>query len=243
MLSLRDYAKTALSCLDLTSLGDKDTADGIKTLCDRAVGNYGAVAAVCIFPHFIKVAQEALAGTEVKVATVVNFPKGEANIAKIVDEAKDALDLGADEIDMVFPYQAFLSGNRSIGKEMVHAVKEECGAKKLKVIIESGVLLKALHISNASKDAIAAGADFIKTSTGMVKKGASPDAANAMIEAIRDSGKKLGFKASGGIRTIEEARDYMNIAKSIMGREFLVPETFRIGASKLMDELVKELGH
>ncbi len=243
MSSMKEYAKLALSCLDLTSLGEKDTDDKIKALCDKAVGNYGAVAAVCIFPKFIKLAKQEMDGTDVKIATVVNFPAGSPSIGLAIDETREALDFGADEIDLVFPYKAFLHGNREIGKEMVKAVKSECGDKKLKVIIESGELAKALHISNAAKDCIEAGADFIKTSTGMVAKGASPEAANAMIEAIRDSGKKIGFKASGGVKSLEDARDYMVIASSIMGDGYINPDNFRIGASKLMDELIKELGY
>ncbi len=144
---------------------------------------------------------------------------------------------------MVYPYHEFLAGNASAGKEMIQAIKEECKKKKLKVIIESGALEKALYISSVTKDCIHSGADFIKTSTGMIENGASPAAANAMIEAIRDSGKKIGFKASGGVKTIDDARDYMVIASSIMGADYLKPDYFRIGASKLMDDLIKELGY
>ncbi len=242
MLTNIEYAKLAISCLDLTSLGEKDNDDKIKALCDKAVGGYGAVAAVCVFPRFVALAKSELKDTDVKIATVVNFPKGSPDITKTIEETKEALDFGADEIDMVFPYNEFLSGDLNIGKEMVQAIKEECKDKKLKVIIESGELQKAIHIINAAKDCINAGADFVKTSTGMVETGATPMAANAIIETIQASGKKVGFKASGGVKTLADAKDYMTIASSIMGQDYISPDTFRIGASKLMDELISELG-
>ncbi len=243
MLTRKECMSIALRCLDLTSLNAKDNAEKIKSLCDKAIGKYGAVAAVCVFPQFVQIAKTELDNTDVNVATVVNFPKGITSLTAVVDETKEALDYGADEIDMVFPYYEYVKGDLNIGKDIIAAVKEQCGNKPLKVIIESGVLQKALLISNVTKDCISAGADFVKTSTGMVDVGATPAAANAMIETIRDSGKKVGFKASGGVKTIDDACDYIVIANSIMGPEFLTPKTFRIGASKLMDELIKEMGY
>ncbi len=241
--TIKDYANKALFCLDLTSLSEKDNEETIKALCDKAVGRYGSVAAVCIFPQFVSLAKSELHNSDVKVATVINFPKGEASLDAVIDEAKEALDFGADEIDMVFPYKEFLAGNRTIGKDIIQAVKEICAKKKLKVIIETGALQKTILIANATKDCITAGADFIKTSTGMINEGATPNAANAILEVINNSRKKVGFKASGGIKNIQNAKDYIVLANSIMGKDYIDSATFRIGASKLIDEIIKELGY
>lgn len=236
-------AKRAIGLLDLTSLNDDDTNEKIEQLCDKAVGDYGHTAAVCVWPKFISLCKGKLEGTGVKVATVINFPHGSSDIEKTVEDTKKAVEDGADEIDVVFPYKAFLKGDEQIGFDLVKATKEACGDAKLKVIIESGELKKAIHISKASAISIKAGADFIKTSTGKSPVSATLEAANAMIEAIRDSGRDVGFKASGGIRTTGEARDYMAIADAIMGADWISPETFRFGASSLLTDLLESLGY
>lgn len=238
-----EFIKKMISLLDLTSLNENDNDETIIKLCERATGSFGKVAAVCVWPKFVSLCKEKLENTGVKIATVVNFPEGSTNIEKTLKETKKALKDGADEIDVVFPYKAFLQGDKEIGKKLVSATKAVCGQDiKLKVIIESGELAKSIYITEAAKIAINAGADFVKTSTGKTKISATLEAANAIIETIRASGKKVGFKASGGIREQSQARSYLSIAGSIMGAEWIAPNNFRFGASGLLDNLLSALG-
>ena len=238
-----ELAKKAISLLDLTSLNENDNEEAINKLCQRASGSFGKVAAVCVWSKFIPLCKNKLQGTGVKIATVVNFPEGSTNIEKTVLETKKAIADGADEIDVVFPYKALLAGDKEIGKKLVAATREACGDKiKLKVIIESGELEKSVHIAEASKISINAGADFIKTSTGKTKVSATLEAANAMLETIKASGKNVGFKASGGIRDRNQASQYLSIASSIMGENWISPANFRFGASGLLDDLLSALG-
>ncbi|MGD9639301.1 MAG: deoxyribose-phosphate aldolase [Alphaproteobacteria bacterium] len=239
----QEMAKKAISLLDLTSLNENDNDEAVIKLCERANSKFGKAAAVCVWSKFIPLCKKELEGTGIKIATVVNFPEGSTDIDKTVAETKQAIKDGADEIDVVFPYKAFLEGDKEIGKKLVEATRKACGDKiKLKVIIESGVLEKSVYIAEASRIAIDAGADFIKTSTGKTKVSATVEAANAMIESIKLSGKKVGFKASGGIRDRKQAAAYLTIAKSIMGENWISSQNFRFGASGLLDDLLAALG-
>lgn len=241
----RQLARRILQLIDLTSLNLDDTDSAIQRLCQQAVTRFGTTAAVCVYPPFIAAAKQALsdAGGRVKVATVTNFPAGEANIAHAVAETQEAVAAGADEVDLVFPYEALQAGDEQCGLEMVQRCREICGNQVLlKVIIESGQLEGASLIRRASRIAIAAGADFIKTSTGKVAINATPEAARVMLEAIRESGKPVGFKAAGGIRTVAEAAQYLAIADEVMGPEWATPATFRFGASSLLADVLGALG-
>ena len=240
---LKEQAARALALLDLTSLNDTDTEETVKTLCAKAHGEFGHTAAVCIWPRFVKLAKEELKGTPVRVATVVNFPHGGTDIEATVAETKQAITDGADEIDVVLPYKAFMDGDTACAKALLDATRKACAGKTMKVIIESGVLAHANTIAEASRLSIACGADFIKTSTGKTPVSATLEAANVMLEVIRESGKPVGFKASGGVRSTEQAADYMTLADKIMGPKWISLMTFRFGASGLRDSLLASMGY
>lgn len=234
--------KLLISCLDLTSLNDDDTEETILKLCRDAMTSAGHVAAVCVKPKFVSLAKAALLDSPIKVASVANFPEGSADIAKTVAEIQGALEAGADEIDVVMPYYLIIYNDFEKALQYLQTCRTACGPKTLlKVIIESGELKTIENIRFASQIAIDAGADFIKTSTGKVRVNATPEAAQAMLEVIRESAKPVGFKASGGIKTAEIAEQYLRFAREIMGEDWVSPSTFRIGASSLLFDLLNHL--
>lgn len=237
---MKDNIKLLISCLDLTSLNDDDTEQSILHLCDQAM-KYGPVASVCVYPKFISLAKAKLLETPIKVCSVVNFPEGSAEITTTVQEIKHAINAGADEIDMVMPYYFILFNDFEKIKQYIQTCRTACGPDiTLKVIIESGELKTHENIRIASQLAIDAGADFIKTSTGKVSVNATPQAAQIMLEVIRETNKPVGFKASGGIKKFEDAEQYLRYAFEIMGEDWVSPQTFRIGASSLLQDLVKD---
>lgn len=245
--SLKVVAARLLPCLDLTSLNDDDTTERIATLCRRAVTPYGKVAAVCVWPRFVAQARDLLRDTDVRVATVVNFPTGNSGAAEVAAETRAAVAAGADEIDLVFPYVAYLAGARAAPRCMVQTVREASGSNRcLKVILETGRLARPDIIAAAARDAIAAGADFLKTSTGKVDPGATPDATEVLLVVIRDhrraTGRSIGLKAAGGIRTVTQAGVYVDLVDRIIGPDLALPATFRIGASGLLDDISAVLG-
>jgi deoxyribose-phosphate aldolase len=224
--------KDVFSLLDLTSLQDTDNAASIAALCRKAQEPGLEVAAVCVYPPFVHDAVTDLAKTTIKVATVVNFPRGDETLDVISASIRQALADGATEIDMVFPYKQYLQGKKSNALHKVRACKELVGKNiLLKVILETGVIDNLSVIEQLSTELIAAGADFLKTSTGKVSVGATIEAAAVMLSAIKSSGANTGFKASGGIRTIEQALQYIRLAEDIMGVEWVTPRHFRIGTS------------
>ncbi len=247
MNALHTSARQALSLMDLTSLNDSDTDDVITALCQQANTPEGHPAAVCVYPAFIATARKALAAAglaDVRVATVTNFPDGSTDINRAVSETRDAVAAGAHEVDVVFPYRALMAGDTNIGQRLVTECKTVCGsAVQLKVIIESGELGTPELIRKASDISIAAGADFIKTSTGKVPVNATLDAAEIMLTAIRDSGRDVGFKAAGGIRTAADAQAYLELTAKLMGADWISPAHFRFGASSLLNDLLVTLGH
>lgn len=228
-----DLARRAIALLDLTELGDSATDADVRALCAKAKGGGGIppVAAVCVWPRHIALAKR-LVGA-IPVATVVNFPTGDEPVSDVVQETSDALAAGADEIDLVLPYKAFLAGDVTAAEVMVQTIRAVTRGSRLKVILETGSHPSRVAIRAAASLAIGAGADFIKTSTGKVKVGATPDAARIMLEAIRHAGKSVGLKPSGGIRTLDDARTYLDLADTIMGPDWATPQTFRFGASGL----------
>ena len=235
-------AYNLIRCLDLTSLGDNDTEYKIIDLCHKAQTEYGNVAAVCVYPRFIEIAKQELKNSNIKIATVVNFPAGKNDISILEKEISVALNNGADEIDAVFPYKELLNKNSTACEEYVKTAKKLCGKKHpLKLIIESGELKTSKKIELASKIGIENGADFIKTSTGKTETSATPEAANAILETIKKHKSKTGFKASGGIKTLEDAKQYMILAATIMGGKWVTPQNFRIGASSLLDDLINTI--
>jgi deoxyribose-phosphate aldolase len=239
LLSPREIATFALSLLDLTNLRDDCDSAAIAHLCQRAQTPNGHAAAICIWPRFVAEARGILgSGHPVRIATVVNFPSGDLPIAEVVAETEQAIADGADEIDLVIPYKAFLAGNEAAVTDMVTAVRAACPKACLKVILETGEIRDSGKIRRASELAIAAGADFIKTSTGKVSVNATLEAADIMLQAIRDSRKKVGFKPAGGISTVSDADLYLRLAETIMGANWLMPSTFRFGASSLLDDIL-----
>jgi deoxyribose-phosphate aldolase len=239
-------AARILPLLDLTNLDPQGSAEDIAALCREAVTPAGPVAAVCLYPRFVAQARTLLNGTGVRIATVANFPAGTAAPADVASEIATALADGADEIDLVLPYAAYRAGDHAAARAVVVAARAACGpVARLKVILETGWLEDTETIAAASHDAIAAGADFLKTSTGTLQPGATLPAAGAMLAVIRDygdeTGRTIGFKAAGGIRTIEEAADYITLAERLIGADFIRPESFRFGASGLLRPLLAAL--
>ncbi len=233
-------AKRALACLDLTNLDEACTPADIEALCRRAQTAHGPVAAVCVWPRFVAEANALLAGTPVRIATVVNFPGGDGDIEAVLAETDQAMVDGADEVDMVIPYR-LVGSDPAEAEARVAEVREATRGATLKVILETGELKEEKLIRAASGIAIRAGADFIKTSTGKVKVNATPEAARTMLAVIAGTGGRTGFKAAGGIRSIDDAAVYLGLADEILGPDWATPRTFRFGASGLLDALVAEL--
>ncbi|MGK9052114.1 deoxyribose-phosphate aldolase [Neorhizobium petrolearium] len=239
LLSPREAAAFALSLLDLTNLRDDCDNAAIEKLCLRAQTPYGQTAAICIWPRFVAHARAILGPDHaVRIATVVNFPSGDLPVAAVVGETKKAIEDGADEIDMVIPYRKLIAGDEAAVTEMVEAVRAACPDACLKVILETGELKDSALVRRASELTIAAGADFIKTSTGKVAVNATLEAADIMLQAIRDSKKRVGFKPAGGIGTVADADLYLRLAETIMGPNWIMPSTFRFGASGLLDDIL-----
>ncbi|MDC9593053.1 deoxyribose-phosphate aldolase [Xenorhabdus sp. IM139775] len=250
MTDLTTTAQRALSLMDLTTLNDDDTDEKVTALCHQANSPAGQTAAICIYPRFIPVARKVLReqGTpDIRIATVTNFPHGNDDIGIALAETRAAIAYGADEVDVVFPYRALMAGNEQIGFDLVSTCKTACAESGvwLKVIIETGELKDAALIRKASEIAIKAGADFIKTSTGKVPVNATLESAEIMLSVIRDMGvaDSVGFKPAGGVRTAEEAAQYLALAERIMGDNWVDPRHFRFGASSLLGSLLTTLGY
>lgn len=241
MNDLQRAARRAISVLDLSSLNDSDTEESIQALCAAACSAEGQVAAVCVLPAFVpsaRLALEARGYVGIPVATVANFPAGAVDLVGAYDAVSQSIADGADEVDLVFPWRALMSGDWMVGQEMVQACVRACADKAaLKVIIESGQLASPALIRQASEICVEAGAQFIKTSTGRTDVGATPAAVQVMAEVLRDSGAACGLKVSGGVRTVEEALDYINFVDTVLGKGWAAPSTFRLGASSLLGSL------
>lgn len=239
-----------ISLIDLTSLGKDDTAEDIDLLAGMGVSPCGKVAAVCVYPQFIDTARKSLdrhGGETIPIATVVNFPHGEALQETVLNDTQAALELGAAEIDMVFPYKAFIAGEERVAEQLITAVKALCVVHKakLKVILETGALESVEQIRRACEIAADNGADFLKTSTGKSKIGATPEAVSVMADVVSSYaqvGKTVGIKVSGGVREIEEAQTYLEIIAAKMGDEWINPEHVRIGTSALLKNLMSNIG-
>ena len=244
MMTMLTDARIALACLDLTSLGEDDTPATAAALAKRAHTPYGTPAAICVYPELILATRMSLMREgipQVRVATVVNFPDGSVYAERADNETRRALAVGADEIDLVFPWRAFQAGDRAAAVALVKGVKARCAKVQLKVILESSAFEDLEQLRAAADAAIAGGADFLKTSTGKAGAAASLVAARCLGEAIRAASRPVGLKISGGVRTLADASRYLAVASEIYGRERVVPARFRIGASALLDELLPAL--
>jgi deoxyribose-phosphate aldolase len=238
---LKTIARRALVCLDLTNLDESCDAAAIDLLCKRAQTPHGSVAAVCIWPRFVAQAKAALAHTGIRVATVVNFPGGDEPLDTVETATRAALGDGAEEIDMVVPWRGLRVGGEDGITEAVRRIKAACGGAALKAILETGELKDPALIGLAAERALDGGADFLKTSTGKVPVNATPEAARILLDAISRHGGSAGFKAAGGVRSVEDAGAYLGLADEIMGSGWAGPKHFRIGASGLLDALLATL--
>ena len=238
----KELALRVFSCIDNTTLNGTDNEAQVEAFCHHTLDlSPLRVAAVCVYPRFVAVARKTLVGSGIRVASVAGaFPHGQLPIALKVEEVKYAVGEGADEIDMVLSRGALLAGEDNLVSDEVSLMKEACQGRTLKVILETGEFSPTL-IAKASQLSIDGGADFIKTSTGKIAVGATLEAAEIMLTVINENVKKgkkrVGFKAAGGISTPEEALAYAEMAKKIMGDDFVNNQTFRIGASRLTDRL------
>jgi len=238
--------------MDLTTLEGKDTPGKIRALAGKARRpdpsdpSIPSVAALCVYPSMITTAREALAGSGVKVAAVATyFPSGQSPLDVKLADVREAIALGADEIDMVIDRGAFLSGHYGRVYDDIVEVKEACGETHLKVILETGELETYDNVRRASVLAMAAGADFIKTSTGKVQPAATLPVTLVMLEAIRDfyqqTGRAVGMKPAGGIRTSKQAIAYLTVLYETLGPDWMTPDRFRFGASSLLNDVLMQI--
>lgn len=232
-------ARRAIPLLDLTDLTEDATAPATDALCARARHPAGPVAAICVWPRHVARAARALSGTPVRIATVANFPAGGEDVEAAVAAARASVADGAHEVDVVLPYRALARGDEAAARGLLDAVRAATQGRLLKVILETGELAEPDLVRGASRLALAAGADFLKTSTGKTGVSATLEAATIMLETIRDAGpgRVVGLKPSGGIRTVADAAGYLALADRVMGPGWVSPKTFRIGASGLLDAL------
>jgi deoxyribose-phosphate aldolase len=238
--------------MDLTTLEGKDTPGKVRALAGKAVRpdptdpTIPSVAALCVYPNMIGTARAALAGSTVKVASVATyFPSGQTSLEVKLEDVRQAVAAGADEIDMVIDRGAYLAGDYGKVYDEIVAVKAACGDAHLKVILETGELETYDNVRRASVLAMAAGADFIKTSTGKVQPAATLPVTLVMLEAIRDfyaqTGRAVGMKPAGGIRTAKESIAYLTVLYETLGPDWMTPDRFRFGASTLLNDVLMQI--
>lgn len=246
-------ARLALACLDLTELGDACTAADVTALCAKAQGHLPGgtnvasalppVAAVCVWPTFVAQARAALPD-HIRVAAVVNFPSGDESVDVVCAQVQRIRDGGGQEVDCVLPHRAWMAGERDAARTLVRAVRAASQGLTLKLILESGAFADQALLRAACDMALEEGVDFLKTSTGKIPQGASLDAAEVLLSAAvaHPASERLGFKPSGGIRTVGDVRAYAAAAQRHLGDAALVPARFRIGASGLWTDIARVLG-
>lgn len=244
----RELARRVFGCIDNTTLNATDNEESVRAFCRRTramqLADGTTVVAVCVYPSLVHAAVSSLKGSGIRVVSVAGaFPHGQSPLPLRVQEVRHAVEQGADEVDIVLNRGAMLAGDYDRVGEEVAAMRDACRGRILKVILETGEL--GCLVSEAAKVAIAAGADFIKTSTGKSGTGATPEAADTMLRVIAENvkinKKTVGFKAAGGIGTVDEALLYARMAKKILGDKYIDNHTFRIGTSRLTDQLYANL--
>jgi deoxyribose-phosphate aldolase len=244
--------KLALSMVDLTTLEGADTPGKVRQLCTKAIHLHSGrddlpmVAAVCVYPTMVRIARESLQGTPIQVAAVATaFPSGMNPLDVKLEDTRFAVGEGAHEIDMVISRGDFLRGEYERVADEIRQVKEACGKAHLKVILETGELGTLDRVRLASDIAMQAGADFIKTSTGKIQPAATPEVVLVMLQAIDDyyrkTGKRIGMKPAGGIANAKAALNLLIMVREILGSAWLTPDLFRIGASKLPNDMLMQL--
>jgi len=244
--------RLAISMMDLTTLEGMDSPGKVRQLCAKARqpmpmrDDIPSCAAVCVYPDLVPIAVEALQGTKVQVASVATgFPSGRTDLETKLRETRLAVAAGATEIDMVIDRGAFLSGRHGFVHDEIVAIKDACGDAHLKVILETGELKTYDNVRRACAIALAAGADFLKTSTGKVTPASTLPVVLLMLEAARDhylaTGKLVGVKAAGGIRTSKDALKYLVLVNETCGDLWMTPQMFRFGASSLLNDVLMQL--
>jgi deoxyribose-phosphate aldolase len=243
-INFKEVAKLVLPLIDLASLNATDDDAKIKELCDQAVTQAGAVSSVYVYPSFVKLAKNLLKAKDVKVGTVVNFPNGDEPVKNVIYEIENAISNGADEIDIVWPYKAYLSGFELNAKTFIKSCRSQCdfGNVSLTVILEAGIIKDPEQIFLASCLVADSGADFIKTSTGKINEGSSLEAVASILLAIRSTGlTSVGVKVSGGIKTIYQVAKYFQVIKYLMGSEWISKNTVRFSENNLLTEALEAL--
>jgi len=244
--------KLVLSMIDLTTLEGQDTRGKVRQLCQKAIHLHDAlpglphVAAVCVYPTMVGVARDALAGRDIRIASVATaFPSGQAPLNVKLEDTRIAVEQGANEIDMVISRGAFLSGEYGFVFDEIATIKEACGDAHLKVILETGELGTLDRVRRASVLAMHAGADFIKTSTGKIQPAATMQVTLVMLQAIRDyfhdTGRMVGMKPAGGISSAKLAVHYLVMLRETLGNAWMTPDWFRFGASSLANDVLMQL--
>lgn len=247
----QDLLVAVLGMLDMTTLEGSDTIEKVNRLCLQATFSaidrqYPDAAAVCVYPSLVRYARQQIDSTGIKVASVAGgFPAGQTGLNVKLEEIRFAVDEGADEIDTVISRGKLIENRENEVFDEIAAQREACGSKHMKVILETGELPSINLIRRASELAILAGADFIKTSTGKISAGATPVAFLVMLDTIREyldkTGKSIGIKPAGGIRTPDQAQVYGRLLLDVMGDQWFRKDFFRIGASSLAGEIIKKL--
>ncbi len=237
---------------DLTTLEGRDTPGKVRQMCRKALApierdeTAGPCAAVCVYPNLVATAKKALAGSGVKVASVATaFPSGLSPLDVKLADVRRAVEFGADEIDMVIDRGAMLCGDHTKVFDEIAATRDSCGSAHLKVILETGELSSYEVVRKASEIAMCAGADFIKTSTGKIAPAATPAVTLVMLQAIRDhhhaTGRRVGLKVAGGVRTAKQSLQYLVLVKETIGDGWLTPELLRFGASALLSDVAMQI--
>lgn len=250
--SKMDALQMVLNMIDLTTLEGKDTDQKVRQLCYKAMHLHDefpdlpTVAAICVYPTFVRVAKKALTGSKVKVASVATaFPSGQSTRAIKLADTRFAVNEGADEIDMVISRGKFHAGEYHFVFDEIAAIKEACGKARLKVILETGELGSLDQVRRASEIAMQAGADFIKTSTGKIQPAATLPVTLVMLEAIRDfyykTGKQVGMKPAGGISKSKLALHYLVMLRETLGQDWMSNQWFRFGASSLANDVLMQI--
>lgn len=224
--------------IDLTSLSGSETTEIIQAISQTAVTPYGNVAAVCVFPEFVPTVRSCLAGTSIKIATVINFPDPILSLQGL-EKALEALLMegDVDEVDLLIDYKAALMGNKAKIKQQIQLARRLCHGLSLKTILETGILAKPALIDYCARLALDEGADFLKTSTGKAAVHATPEAFQILLDAVLDAHPHAGVKVSGGIHTLDDIQPYVDILLETAGTAFLDPQHFRIGSSRLLKNI------
>ncbi len=239
-MSASHDAQLALACLDYTRLNELDSEQDIHAFLAQLSASQPRPAAICVYPQWLEYVRKYVDthfNWPLALATVTNFPSGSQPLEKVLAQTQEALSQGANEVDLVLPYKALIDGDEELALRYVQESKALCANNaKLKVIIESGELPLNL-VAKAARIAIKGGADFVKTSTGKVPVNATLEAVEVILDEIQLSGKAVGVKVSGGVKTLAQAQQYLQLAVAKMGGAWVTPVNFRFGASALLDEL------